>query len=212
MVDVFRDTTERNASRESLRRSEERFRQVAESAGEFIWELDAAGLYLYASPVVEQILGYKPGMPWAIGTSPRRRELNRRRHVRADPVEKVFPDIPRQNSWVRVTKSFTMRTLLSRIAGILEPPFPENRPFSPLASASISELEKKEDPPAAARHQAAEERRAGSRCFGLRQAVFVIAGFPSAGSLRNRRPIDSRIDLHVHVPRLDPFAGVPRSA
>jgi two-component system, cell cycle sensor histidine kinase and response regulator CckA len=60
MVGVFRDLTERNAGREKLRKSEERFRQVAESAGEFIWEVDAAGLYLYASPVVEQILGYTP--------------------------------------------------------------------------------------------------------------------------------------------------------
>src|SRR5205823_11168305 len=40
--------------------SEERFRQVAESAGEFIWEVDAQGLYVYASPVVEQVLGYTP--------------------------------------------------------------------------------------------------------------------------------------------------------
>jgi len=45
---------------EALRRSEERFRQVAESAVEFIWEVDADGLYLYASGAVEQILGYKP--------------------------------------------------------------------------------------------------------------------------------------------------------
>ncbi len=60
LVGVFRDTTERNEAREAVRRSEERFRQVAESAGEFIWEVDANGLYLYASPVVKQILGYTP--------------------------------------------------------------------------------------------------------------------------------------------------------
>src|SRR5947209_3445740 len=58
LVGVFRDITERNAARENLRRSEERFRQVAESAGEFIWELDATGLCVYTSPAVEQILGY----------------------------------------------------------------------------------------------------------------------------------------------------------
>jgi two-component system cell cycle sensor histidine kinase/response regulator CckA len=60
MIGVFRDITERYAAREDLRRSEERFRQVAESAGEFIWEVDAAGLYVYASPVVRHILGYTP--------------------------------------------------------------------------------------------------------------------------------------------------------
>jgi PAS domain S-box-containing protein len=59
-VGVFRDITERNAAREALRRSEERFRQVAESTGEFIWELDADGVYRYASRAVEQILGFAP--------------------------------------------------------------------------------------------------------------------------------------------------------
>ena len=43
-----------------LRESEERFRQVAETAGEFIWEVDATGLYTYASPSVEKILGFRP--------------------------------------------------------------------------------------------------------------------------------------------------------
>ena len=45
---------------EALRESEERFRQVAESVGDFIWEVDAQGLYLYTSPSVEKILGYRP--------------------------------------------------------------------------------------------------------------------------------------------------------
>jgi len=68
LVGVFRDTTERNEAREAVRRSEERFRQVAESAGEFIWEVDANGLYLYASPVVKQILGYTPDEVGGVGT------------------------------------------------------------------------------------------------------------------------------------------------
>src|SRR4030042_6146675 len=44
----------------ALQHSEERFWQVAESSGEFIWEVDINGLYTYANPVVEEILGYKP--------------------------------------------------------------------------------------------------------------------------------------------------------
>jgi PAS domain S-box-containing protein len=44
-----------------LRESEERFRQVAETVGDFIWEIDANGLYRYTSPSVEKILGYTPG-------------------------------------------------------------------------------------------------------------------------------------------------------
>ncbi|MDJ1422322.1 MAG: PAS domain S-box protein [Candidatus Methanoperedens sp.] len=57
---VARDVTERKSEEEKLRKSEERFRQIAESAGEWIWEVDADGLYTYSSPVVEKILGYKP--------------------------------------------------------------------------------------------------------------------------------------------------------
>ncbi len=41
-------------------RAETRFEQIAENAQEWIWEVDAKGLYLYASPVVERILGYTP--------------------------------------------------------------------------------------------------------------------------------------------------------
>ena len=60
VVAVARDITERKRMEDVLRRSEERFRLVAENAREWIWEVDAQGLYTYASPVVENILGYKP--------------------------------------------------------------------------------------------------------------------------------------------------------
>lgn len=43
-----------------LQENQKRFEQIAENAGEWIWEVDADGLYTYASPVVEKILGYKP--------------------------------------------------------------------------------------------------------------------------------------------------------
>ncbi len=46
--------------KESLARSEERFRQVAEVTGEFIWEVDTDGMYTYASPAVARMYGYPP--------------------------------------------------------------------------------------------------------------------------------------------------------
>lgn len=52
--------SERKLAEEALQDREERFKQVTENAGEWIWEVDAQGLYTYASPVVEEILGYKP--------------------------------------------------------------------------------------------------------------------------------------------------------
>ena len=44
----------------ALRASEDRLRQVVENAKEWIWEIDARGIYVYAGPVVESILGYHP--------------------------------------------------------------------------------------------------------------------------------------------------------
>jgi len=51
---------ERRLAEAELSESERRFMQVAESAGEWIWEVDANGLYTYSSPMVEKMLGYTP--------------------------------------------------------------------------------------------------------------------------------------------------------
>lgn len=57
---VLGNALEISQARIALSQSEERFRQVAENSGEWIWELDRDGNYKYCSPVVQQILGYKP--------------------------------------------------------------------------------------------------------------------------------------------------------
>ena len=57
---AIEDITEYKRWEEILRKRDERFRQVAENAGEWIWEVDINGLYTYASPAVEKILGYEP--------------------------------------------------------------------------------------------------------------------------------------------------------
>lgn len=44
----------------ALQESEKRFQDVAASTGEWIWETDDKGRYVYSSPVVERLLGYKP--------------------------------------------------------------------------------------------------------------------------------------------------------
>ncbi len=48
----------RQEAEAALRISEERFKQIAEAAGEFIWEVDATGLYTYVNKISEGILGY----------------------------------------------------------------------------------------------------------------------------------------------------------
>jgi PAS domain S-box-containing protein len=59
-VSTIKDITECKQKEQALRESEERFKQVAENAEEWIWEIDADGMYTYSSPIVERILGYKP--------------------------------------------------------------------------------------------------------------------------------------------------------
>ncbi|MDR3566036.1 MAG: PAS domain S-box protein [Negativicutes bacterium] len=60
MLGTHLDITERKLTEEALQKSESRFRHVAEHAIEWIWEVDQEGLYTYASPMVEQLLGYQP--------------------------------------------------------------------------------------------------------------------------------------------------------
>ena len=60
MLGTYHDITERKLAEERIRESEARFKQVAESAGEWIWEVDTDGLFMYCSPAVEKILGYRP--------------------------------------------------------------------------------------------------------------------------------------------------------
>jgi PAS domain S-box-containing protein len=60
---ALRDAEEREARRRAQREleaSEERFRSIAEATQEWIWEIDAEGLYTFCSPAVEVILGYLP--------------------------------------------------------------------------------------------------------------------------------------------------------
>ena len=52
------DITQRKEAETALKESEERFRQMAEMTGEWLWEQDPRGYYIYCSIAVNQILGY----------------------------------------------------------------------------------------------------------------------------------------------------------
>ncbi len=54
-----KEVTERKHAEAALQKSEERFKQVAENAGDWIWEINVEGLYTYSSPNAEKVLGYK---------------------------------------------------------------------------------------------------------------------------------------------------------
>ena len=55
---VLRDVSEQRRVREELAEREQRFRDVVEAAGEYVWETDAAWRYTYLSARVEAVLGY----------------------------------------------------------------------------------------------------------------------------------------------------------
>lgn len=55
---LIRDITKRKNAEIALQKSEERFRDIAESTSDWIWEVDADGVYTYASGNIEEVLGY----------------------------------------------------------------------------------------------------------------------------------------------------------
>ncbi|MBE3116299.1 PAS domain S-box protein, partial [Candidatus Bathyarchaeota archaeon] len=60
VIGLVRNITKRNLMDVALQKSNERFKQVMEHIEEFVWEVDAAGVYTYVSSAVEKMLGYKP--------------------------------------------------------------------------------------------------------------------------------------------------------
>jgi phosphoserine phosphatase RsbU/P len=57
---IQQDITQEKLDREALKESEARFRHVAQMTGEWLWEQDPDGRYVYSSAAVRKILGYAP--------------------------------------------------------------------------------------------------------------------------------------------------------
>jgi len=51
-----------------IKESEDRFKHLVESTYDWVWEVDYNGVYTYASPQIESILGYKPN--YIVGKTP----------------------------------------------------------------------------------------------------------------------------------------------
>ena len=57
---IQEDVTEQKRDKEALVESEARFRHMAEMTGEWLWEQDPSGRYVYSSGAVRDILGFEP--------------------------------------------------------------------------------------------------------------------------------------------------------
>lgn len=57
---LTREIAERTQAEEARAESEQRFRSLVETTSDWIWELDQDGVYTYASPKVQDLLGYEP--------------------------------------------------------------------------------------------------------------------------------------------------------
>ncbi len=60
VIAVVRDITDRKLAEDMLRESETRFKQISEGTEEWIWEVDANGVFTYMNPYVKKLLGYYP--------------------------------------------------------------------------------------------------------------------------------------------------------
>ncbi len=59
-AELRQEIIERKQAEEALRISESRFRSIAESMSDWIWEVDRDGVYIYCSEKVKDVLGYAP--------------------------------------------------------------------------------------------------------------------------------------------------------
>jgi PAS domain S-box-containing protein len=57
---IGQDITERKRAEKALQESEARFQDIALSTSDWIWEVDAKGIYTFCSEKVEKVLGYTP--------------------------------------------------------------------------------------------------------------------------------------------------------
>jgi len=57
---VGRDITERKRAEEAVAESRKKFRGLVEKINDWVWEIDADGVYTYSSPRARELLGYAP--------------------------------------------------------------------------------------------------------------------------------------------------------
>lgn len=88
---TLQDRTEQVRFEQALEESQARFNQVAAMTGEWIWEQDRGGRYIYCSSAVKEILGYEPEEVLGKAYT----ELFTHDHRRSMPSERPgIPEVP----------------------------------------------------------------------------------------------------------------------
>ena len=95
IVAIVQDVTDETNARTALQASEQRFRSLVESINDWIWEVDADGRYVYASPQVKALLGYEPQE--IIGKTP----FDLMPPAEAARVEPLFRELSRRRAPLR---------------------------------------------------------------------------------------------------------------
>jgi PAS domain S-box-containing protein len=60
ILGISRDISDRKRAEEALRRSEQRYRLLIETTGDWVWEIDGSERFTYASRKIKDLLGYEP--------------------------------------------------------------------------------------------------------------------------------------------------------
>jgi len=87
LIELESSETKQRKMLRDLRMSEERYRLLVEYSSDFIWEVDASGIYTYASPKIKDLLGYEPEE--IIGKTP----FDLMPAYEAERVARLFKDI-----------------------------------------------------------------------------------------------------------------------
>ena len=92
VVEIAEDITERTFAQDTLRKSEEKYRRIAENINDVVWIMDPQTLkFLYVSPSVEKLQGFTPGE--IVGSSIDLVLSGSDRQAMADLVAEILDDL-----------------------------------------------------------------------------------------------------------------------
>jgi PAS domain S-box-containing protein len=115
---VVRDITGRKSVENSLRESEEKYRELVENVNDVIYAADTNGLVTYVSPALESLIGYSPNevLGRSFGEFIYGEDLGRA----AEGFQEVLAGVLKQREYRLVSKSGEIRCVLTSSKPILE--------------------------------------------------------------------------------------------